>query len=225
MHTKQFFVGTLALSALLGAFASAAPQDNTAAAAREEMELNYKRMQVKIEQLEEAFRAQQKTFADLAGEISGLRSEVDRLKNKNENAATQESIRTLKDKIEEVDRKRLADNERVTKTLSGIAKDLSKTPVAPPPKESLPPKEKDKDKEPGGSSRADKGSKDPPSGAPEKSYEYKIKSGDTLARIVTELRAQNWKVTQKQVSDANPGVNWSKLKIGQTILIPSPASP
>ena len=30
------------------------------------------------------------------------------------------------------------------------------------------------------------------------------------------------KLTQKQVMDANPGVNWSKLKINQKIFIPAP---
>jgi LysM repeat protein len=221
MHRQKFFFGALALGAWLCTNASAAPQDNaaTAAAEREEMEANYKRMHVKLEQLEEAFRSQQKHFTDLAGEISSLRSEVDRLKNKNESAATQDSIKVLKEKIEEVDRKRRADSEQVAKTLSGFAKDLTKTPLAPAPKDPGP---APVPKEPGAGPRGDKAPKESPGGPPEKSYEYKIKSGDTLARIVTELRAQNWKVTQKQVIDANPGVKWERLKIGQTIFIPSP---
>jgi LysM repeat protein len=40
---------------------------------------------------------------------------------------------------------------------------------------------------------------------------------------VAALQKQGLKVTQKQIMDANPGVNWSKLRIGQKIFIPSPA--
>jgi LysM repeat protein len=32
-------------------------------------------------------------------------------------------------------------------------------------------------------------------------------------------------VTQKQMMDANPGVNWNRLRIGQKIFIPAPAKP
>jgi LysM repeat protein len=31
------------------------------------------------------------------------------------------------------------------------------------------------------------------------------------------------KITMKQVQDANPGVNWNRLRIGQKIVIPTPA--
>src|SRR5262249_60566960 len=61
-----------------------------------------------------------------------------------------------------------------------------------------------------------------PSTPPKESYSYKIKEGDTLVRIVTDLRAQGYKITQKQIMDANAGVNWKRLKVGQTVIIPGP---
>jgi len=186
-------------------------QDSPAAAAeREEIQANYKRVNTKIEQLEETLQSQQKQIATLISEIHALSGEVDRLKSRNENAATQDAIKRLADKIEEVDKKRQSDNELVRSQFKSLGKELArsvqpKDPIAPPvtPKveKATPPS-------------------DPP--VPENLLAYKIKDGDTLVRIVTDLRAQGFKITQKQVMDANPKVNWNKLKIGQTVLIPSP---
>lgn len=49
--------------------------------------------------------------------------------------------------------------------------------------------------------------------------EYKIAAGDTLAKIATHNH-----VTLKALQDANPGVDPTKLRIGQTIHIPAPAA-
>ena len=70
-----------------------------------------------------------------------------------------------------------------------------------------------------GNSKIDKPLAPSGSSPPEKGYTYKIKDGDTLLRIVTDLRAQGYKITQKQVIEANAGVNWNRLKIGQTVFI------
>lgn len=188
-------------------------QDSPAAetAAREELEANSRRLNTKIEQLEETLQAQQKNYRRLVDEIHSLQQQVETLKNRNESAATRESIKELAEKIEEVDKKRLADNkliaERVEAIAKGITKSLSKPAPAP---ESSRPEKPDKGTSPNGSA------------PPEKAYAYKIKDGDTLVRIVNDLKAQNYKVTQKQIMDVNPGVNWGKLKIGQTIYIPPP---
>lgn len=199
---------------LAGSFLCASPlvaQESVAAAAeREEMEANFKRMNSRVEQLEETLQSQQKRMADMIAEIRSLHEQVDKLKAKGESTATQESIKQLAEKIEEVDKKRLADNESITRKLTGLGKELSTTltpkVVAPPP-----------------AVKPDKPAVADPSLPPEKSFEYKIKDGDTLSRIVTDLRAQGWKVTQKQVMDINPSVNWGKLRIGQAIYIPQPA--
>jgi TolA-binding protein len=216
----------LLAGALAGWFCLMAPafaQDTTASAEREESESNYKRLSVKLEQLEEGFRAQQGKIAKLVEENRTLRLEIENLKTRNDNAATQESIKQLKEKILEVDKKRIEDGELVTKRLAALGRDVSKTLT---PKEVTPPptsKNDDPDKtdKPDKTHKSDKA---PASVPPEKSFTYKIKEGDTLNRIVTELRAQGYKITQKQVIDVNPNVNWSRLKIGQTVVIP-PASP
>ena len=45
--------------------------------------------------------------------------------------------------------------------------------------------------------------------------EYEIKKGDSLAKI-----SGQFKKTVKEIQDANPGVDWGKLKVGQKIKIP-----
>ena len=57
---------------------------------------------------------------------------------------------------------------------------------------------------------------------PEKGIEYVIKSNDTLSGIVTACRARELKVTQKLMREANPDVNWDRLRVGQKIFIPIP---
>jgi hypothetical protein len=176
-------------------------------AAREELEANYKLVNSKVDRLEETVEAQQKAMGTVVAELHSLRQQVDGLKSRNESAATQESIKRLADKIEEVDRKRQADNELVLAQLKTLAKALSK-----PIKETTPPPVTRNEKPPGSQGEV----------APENLLAYKIKDGDTLVRIVTDLRAQGFKITQKQVMDVNPSVNWGKLRIGQTVYIPKP---
>lgn len=190
-------------------------QESPAAAAeRENTEANLKQVNVKMELIEEALRTQQRRIGALVNEIHALREDVDRMKSRNESAATQESIKRLAEKIEEVDRKRRDDNELVLAQLKAIGKGLTKPP--PPQREPTP-------APPPSATKQDDPAPQHADAPPENGYIYKIKDGDTLVRIVTDLRKQGFKVTQKQVMDANPKVNWTRLKIGQSIFIPQPA--
>ena len=137
---------------------------------------------------------------------------MDRLKSRNESAATQESIKRLADKIEEVDKKRRDDNELVLAQLKAIGKGLTKP--AAPPKDPAPPTVNPKHDLP---------VSPPDDKPPENGYTYKIKDNDTLVKIAKDLNAQGFKVSQKQIMDANPKVNWTRLRIGQPIFIPQPA--
>jgi len=182
-----------------------------AAAQRENTEANFKQVNVKIELLQEALSSQQKRIGALVNEIHTLREEVDRMKSRNESAATQESIKRLAEKIEEVDKKRRDDNELVLAQLKQIGKGLTKPALQ---KEPMPPLANTKQDDPA-PQHTDK--------PPENGYTYKIKDGDYLLRIVKDLNAQGFKVTQKQIMDANPKVNWKNLQIGTSIFIPQPA--
>ena len=50
--------------------------------------------------------------------------------------------------------------------------------------------------------------------------EYTIVKGDYLEKI-----AKNFHVSVKAITEANPGIEPTKLKIGQKIHIPAPAAP
>lgn len=210
MKQNVLLAGLLAVLSCWCAPAGAQESPVAAAAQREEMEANFKRMNAKVEQLEETLQTQQKRMAALVEEIHSLRDEVDRLKTRNESAATQESIKRLAEKVEEVDKKRIADNELVISQLRTLGKALSKPIVQSEPKAAPVTPKVDKPA--------------PAANAPqENGWTYQIKDGDTLSRIVTDMRAQGKLITQKQVMDANPKVNWNKLRIGQTVFIPQPA--
>lgn len=60
-----------------------------------------------------------------------------------------------------------------------------------------------------------------PSPAPPKNTtEYFIQAGDTLSRLVSTIREQGRPMTLKTLQEANPGVQWNRLRIGQRIVIP-----
>jgi hypothetical protein len=58
-----------------------------------------------------------------------------------------------------------------------------------------------------------------------KGYEYSIRANDNASKIATALREQKGlKITPQQIIDANPGLDWTKLRIGQKIFIPDPSA-
>ncbi len=59
-----------------------------------------------------------------------------------------------------------------------------------------------------------------PPAAPAGGTDYTIAKGDILANLATKFH-----VSVKAITDANPGIEPTKLKIGQKIHIPAPAAP
>jgi DNA-binding protein H-NS len=129
MQRKFLFAAALAGALLPASPLIAQETPATIAAEREEMEANYKRMSLRVEQMEDTLQNQQKRIATLVEEIHNLREQVDKLRAKGESTATQDSIKQLAEKIEEVDKKRIADNELISKKLGNLGKELSTTLV------------------------------------------------------------------------------------------------
>jgi LysM repeat protein len=205
--------------ACLGLFACLAAdvraQDPVATAAREEAAENYRTVSAKVNLLEEELHSYQKRMTKLTEEIYKLRDELDRQKNRNENAATLEKISKLQDAIKQVDEARQEDNKRVLEKIARLQTAFEKAikgiATAPAP---APPVDEPRHEAPS--------SRSTPKAPPENSYKYTIKRGDTLSGIVTALKAQGYKVSMRQIEEANPGVNWSKLAVGRDIIIPPP---
>jgi len=175
-----------------------------AVAEREEARERYKRMSARIEDLENTIQTYNQQFQKMETEIHRLRDEVAKLRDGSRDSSAKSDI---VEQIKAVDRARLADQDNVIKEFARLRKEILGTlSSTKPPKSNT------------GSSVAPT-----PPPAVEKGSEYAIREGDTLSKLVFALNKQGVKVTQKQIEQANPKVNWNTLQIGQKIFIPATA--
>ena len=183
------------------------PNTASAIADKQETEERYKRITTDMESMLAANLALQKKVSALENELQKLREEQSQLRSANNNNNTTESLKRLAEKIQEVDQKREADKELIRSDIAKLGKKLLEPAPRSPSKPLVVP--------------------EPSSGA-EKGFPHAIESGETLGKIVSDynaaFKAKGMKtITQKQVMDANPNVNWNKLKIGQKIFVPAPS--
>ncbi len=136
-----------------------------------------------------------------------LRDLHDRVNSANSSAPTPEDLRRLGEKIEEVDRKRAADYERIVSQIENLGKAVT---AAPPPTRPRQPAAEETAPASAPASTSDKG------------YEYVIKRGDKLSLIAQAFREKDIKVSVKDILDANPGLNPDRLRVGKKIFIPAP---
>lgn len=208
------FLGVVLLFPALGQ-----AQDPVARAAREEAAENYRTLAARVSQLEAEIRSYEGRIIRLADDVHKLRDELDRQKNRNENAATLERINRLQEAIKQVDEARQEDNKKVLSEMARLRTLLEKTAKAmaspaPPPVDRT-----ERPERPERRPTPEPGTKTPPNSG----YEYTIQKGDTLLGIINALKAEGYKVSKKQMEDANPGVKWDKLAIGRKIFIPPPS--
>ncbi|MBM3845232.1 MAG: LysM peptidoglycan-binding domain-containing protein [Verrucomicrobia bacterium] len=210
-HRSLVLLVSVALS-LLPSLA-AAQESSESIAARQAMQDAMRTMHARIEDLEASNHSLRAKVEDMRREIQQLREETRKL---GDQSSLQDQMRKLGESVREVDNKRRADNEKVVAEFARLAKLIAETPVpspAPVVKSSPPPTAPSSDPEPKVSSR-------PP--VPEKGIEYVVKSGDTLSGIVAAARSKELKITMKQLRDANPDINWDRLRVGQKVFIPLP---
>ena len=202
MKRQVLFFAALVSFSLI-ALRLTAQETPAAAAERQEQEERYKRMSADIEDIKTTLQSYEKHLNEQREEIRRLNEELSRVAN-NKDFATREDFKRLADKIKEVDDKRVADDAKVMlefqklgKVISGPSRGI---PAVPSP--TKPPVD--------------------PTPVSEKGYEYTIRSGDHPKVISLALAKQGVKVTIQQIIEANPKVDWTKLKIGQKIFIPAP---
>jgi len=170
-----------------------------------------------VEDLLAAQAEQQKRIAALAKEIDELRAQQNQ---PNPVYASQEDLRKLAEKfqgtVQEIDQKRVADNETIKSKLDVIAKAMNSVASAPPkkPAPKIAPPPADNSTSPAA-----------PAGAtPEKGYGYyTIRANDTPSSIAKAYNDQGIKLTSDQILKANPGLDERKLIPGRKIWIPAPA--
>ena len=156
----------------------------------------------KIQDLLEAQAAQTKRLDALEKEIGELRDKVSQPAAVNDSAST-EDLKKLAAQVQEIDRKRVADNEQIIKVISKLGSTVRRTPPTAPISNDTPPLAP---------------------GTKQKGYDYEIHSGDTVSGIAKAYRAQGVKVTSEQILAANPGLNPSSLIVGKKIFIPDAAA-
>ncbi len=167
-----------------------------------------------IQDATDAREVQNKKIEALAKQLEAIQQQQNK---PNVTYASAEDVKQLAAKLQEIDRKRQDDNERILKELDRLAKSLR---AAPPGRSTA---------SGAGGSAADAGAtsrSDNPAGgnAPkrEESFPYVVKEKDTIWAIVKAYNEQGVKVTEKQILNANPGLKPETLKPGTTIFIPAP---
>jgi len=194
------------------------PPQLTAAqlAAKQGADERYERVQADVVALQAANEALQSKISGLEEEIRKLRDEQS---HATERAASADDVKHLADKIEEVDKKRVDDRAQITEevrnSIAGLEKALGSGggAAAPPPVRVAPSK-------PVVNQTAAVGA--------ENGFVYTVQSGDSLSAIVhaynVDFKSKGLKpITLKQAREANPTVDWGKLRVGQKIVIPRPA--
>ena len=176
----------------------AAPMVSSAQDAATEERLN--KLSAQMEVLIEAKDAQNKKIDALESQVRDLQSQLNKPSG---NYASADDLKQVADAVEKVDKKRVADNERVLneleklgKTLGGVSGGRRTSPPVEPTKATIDPS------------------------APH--FEYTVQAGDSLGAIVKAYREKNIKVTVAQILAANPGLKPETLKAGKKIIIPAP---
>jgi LysM repeat protein len=157
-----------------------------------------------IQDMLEAQSAQAKQISALEKEISDLRDKQNQPAAND--SASADDLKTLAAKVQEIDKKRQADNEQILKAIEKLGKAGGVSTHKPPAVSNDNPV--------------------PPlaPGTKQKGYDYEIHPGDTLSAIAKAYRDQGVKVTTTQIIAANPGLNPNALIAGKKIFIPDPAA-
>jgi LysM repeat protein len=211
---KRFFVWFIALTMLTPTVLRAQTPEAAAAIAEKQAEdERYKRLSSQLEDLQALVTQQAKKIAELTSQLVSLREDHAQREGR---AAPMESLKQLAEDIQEVDKKRLADNKLIREELAKILKAVSETAPLPSASRTRPPVElkpaPPAEAEPKGEVKAGK------------VYEYTVQKDDTLSAIAAAYRAQGVKVSVDDILKANPGLKPEQMRIGQKLTIPAPGN-
>jgi LysM repeat protein len=162
------------------------------------LEERVKRMSGEVQDLQEANASLKKQVAELIREIAALREQQSG--QSSVTPASNDDLRDLARKVQEIERKREADREYLEGEFNRLAKLIKNSAAVTPNPNANPGPELPKD-----------------------GREHTVTAGDTLSTIAAAYaRETGRKVTVDLILKANPGLNPSKLKIGQKIVVPIP---
>lgn len=158
-----------------------------------------------IQNLMAAQGAQARQLDAMEKEISDLRNRINQAPAADN--ASADDLKRLATQVQEIDRKRISDNNKILKALEKISRSGGSAVKIKPADDSAP-----------------TGNNTPPAsgGGTQKGYDYVISKGDTISAIAKAYRAQGVKVTTEQILAANPGLDPQSLVVGNKIWIPDP---
>lgn len=131
------FLAALMLPAAGSARAADVAGNAAAVAAQQEAEERSKRLTATIEEMQALQALQHQKIAALTAELGKVREEIAKV---GASAAGTDSLKRLADQIQDVDRKRVADNERIQAEFVKLARAISAAPgPAPNTTSRLPP--------------------------------------------------------------------------------------
>jgi LysM repeat protein len=156
-----------------------------------------------IQDVQDSLDAQDKRISALEKKISDMADKVNTPQGND--YASVDDLKKLAEQVQEIDKKRQQDNEKILDALEKLSKGGGFH---------RPPAENPVDTSPGPGPTS--------SGSPQNGYEYTVAPGNTLTAIVKAYRAQGVKVTVEQILKANPGLNANNLIVGKKIFIPAP---
>jgi len=154
-----------------------------------------------IQDLLAAQERQTKQIAELERTLSNLRDKLN-TPAANPDNASREDLKSLAEKVQEIDKKRQADRDLILKEIDKLGRVAASAPVKPRPRPAA-------EDESGPAT-------------PQKGYEYVVKSGDTVSAIAKAYSDQGVKVTVADILKANPGLDPTKLYVGKKVFIPDP---
>lgn len=168
------------------------------------LEERVKQLTGKIENLEEANVAQRRQMEALLKEIQTLREQTQNQPRPTTTPASNDDLRELARKIQEVDDKRKADAALIAKEIKDLARLAGGGRTTSP--------------------RASANTGDRPmSGLPKEAMEHTIAPGDTLLAIALAYSKETGKkVTTDLILRANDGLKAERLIVGKKILVPIP---
>ncbi|HEX4119313.1 MAG TPA: LysM peptidoglycan-binding domain-containing protein [Verrucomicrobiae bacterium] len=212
---KRFFVPLMiSFFALAAGAQDTAPASSPAAqiAAKQGAEERYERMAADIQALQAANDALQAKLTAVQQQLQDLRSQQSQ---STANFSTPEDLKHLAEKIEEVDRKREEDKQAIAEDIRKSIDELKHALAEnPSPTRFSAPKPIAADDAPANAGN-------------EKGFVYKVQEGDSLSAIVhaynADFKSKGMKtISLKQAMEANPSVDWNRLRVGQKIVIPQP---
>ena len=172
------------------------------AATQQQIDKLYGQMQDLIE----AQAAQTKRIEALEKQVSDLGDKLNQPAAPD--SASADDLKKLAAQVQEIDKKRQADNDLILKQIEKLGKVSGGSTGHK--------------SSPAVSTTTSTDTSTSSAGGPQKGYDYTIAANDTVSAIAKAYRAQGVKVTSAQILAANPGLNPNSLVVGKKIFIPDP---